>query len=52
MKKLQPRVERKKEIYREVKFFEQDLSCTTPWFYDTVVEDREELQKKTISVQE
>ncbi|MDN5104889.1 DegT/DnrJ/EryC1/StrS aminotransferase family protein [Aliarcobacter butzleri] len=55
MKKLQPRVERKKEIFKlytellkdvkEVKFFEQDLSCTTPWFYDTVVEDREELQK-------
>ena len=54
MKKLQPRVERKKEIYKlytellkdvkEVKFFEQDLSCTTPWFYDTVVEKREELQ--------
>ncbi|MDD2698441.1 MAG: hypothetical protein PHF17_06535 [Arcobacteraceae bacterium] len=33
------------ELLKEVKFFEQDLSCTTPWFYDTVVENREELQK-------
>ncbi|PHO17250.1 aminotransferase [Malaciobacter molluscorum LMG 25693] len=55
MKKLQQRVVRKKEIFelytkllkdvKEVKFFEQDLSCTTPWFYDTTVENREELQK-------
>lgn len=54
MKKLPWRVERKKEIlkiYREhlkdvkqVKFFEQDLELTTPWFIDVLVENREELQ--------
>lgn len=54
MKKLPWRVERKKEIlmlYREqlkdvrqVKFFEQDLTNTTPWFIDVLVEDREALQ--------
>lgn len=56
MKKLQSRVERKKEIFKlytellknvkEVKFFEQDLSCTTPWFYDSVVENREVFERK------
>ncbi|MCK4358856.1 MAG: DegT/DnrJ/EryC1/StrS family aminotransferase [Candidatus Cloacimonetes bacterium] len=55
MKKLQWRVERKKEIlkhYKEklkdivqIKFFEQDLENTTPWFIDVLVENREELQK-------
>lgn len=54
MKKLPWRVERKKEIlkiYREhlkdvnqVKFFEQDLQHTTPWFIDVLVENREGLQ--------
>ena len=54
MKKLQYRVERKKEILKlyknllkdinQVKFFDQDLSCTTPWFIDVVVEQKEELQ--------
>jgi len=54
MKKLEWRVERKKDILRlykkqlagvnEVQFFEQDLSCTTPWFIDAFVEDRENLQ--------
>ena len=51
MKKLPWRVERKKEIYRryrenltglsQVVFFEQDLECTTPWFIDVLVENRE-----------
>lgn len=55
MKKLQWRVERKKDILRkyweclkdvkEVQMFDQDLTCTTPWFIDTLVEDRENLQK-------
>jgi len=54
MKKLQWRVERKKEILKlyqnqlsgvpQVKFFNQDLKCTTPWFIDVLVERREELQ--------
>lgn len=53
MKKLPWRVERKKDILRlykkllegagEVKFFEQDLLCTTPWFIDILAEKREEL---------
>ena len=55
MKKLQWRVDRKKEILKryqdnlqdikQVKFFEQDLKNTTPWFIDVLVENREELQK-------
>lgn len=55
MKKLKFRVERKKDIlrlYKEqlsdctgVNFFEQDLSCTTPWFIDVLVSDRDNLQK-------
>lgn len=55
MKKLEWRVERKKKIYslykknlaavEQVKFFEQDLAHTTPWFIDTLVEDRENLMK-------
>ena len=54
MKKLQWRVDRKKEIIslykneladvKQVKFFEQDLVHTTPWFIDTLVENRAELQ--------
>ena len=54
MKKLQWRVNRKKEIYRlykenlkevnQVVFFEQDLENTTPWFIDVLVENRENLQ--------
>jgi perosamine synthetase len=54
MKKLPWRVERKKEIYcryqrelagvRQVRMFEQDLRHTTPWFIDTLVENRDALQ--------
>ena len=54
MKKLSWRVDRKKEIlilYKEylkdipqIKFFDQDLVYTTPWFIDVLVEDRESLQ--------
>ena len=50
MKKLQWRVDRKKEILlcyknnlknvRQIKFFEQDLSYTTPWFIDIFADDR------------
>jgi perosamine synthetase len=55
MKKLQWRVDRKKEILlqyqdnlkdlEQVKFFEQNLEHTTPWFIDVLVEDREKLQE-------
>lgn len=54
MKKLQWRVDRKKEILRlykkllknikQVLFFDQDLKHTTPWFIDVLVEDKEKLQ--------
>ncbi len=54
MKKLPWRVERKKEIYRryrrslanlsQIRFFDQDLSCTTPWFIDVLAERRDDLQ--------
>lgn len=54
MKKLSWRVKRKKDILKRyqdnlltvdaIRFFEQDLECTTPWFIDAMVEDREELQ--------
>lgn len=55
MKKLQWRVERKKEIYNLyrshlskfdtlIQFFEQDLLNTTPWFIDVLVENRDELK--------
>lgn len=54
MKKLQWRVDRKKEILKlyqkylnevnEVKFFNQDLENTTPWFIDVFVENRDEMQ--------
>lgn len=53
VKKLAWRVERKKEIFRkyqeglvdikQVKMFDQDLSCTTPWFIDILCEDRANL---------
>lgn len=53
MKKLAWRINRKKEIYSlyktflngiiEIKFFDQDLENTTPWFIDILVENREEL---------
>jgi perosamine synthetase len=55
MKKLPWRVERKKEIFslykehlasiKEVAFFEQDLSCTTPWFIDILADNRDDLMK-------
>jgi len=55
MKKLPWRVQRKKEILslykkylsntKQVSFFDQDLSYTTPWFIDVLVEDRENLIK-------
>jgi len=54
MKKLEWRVQRKKEILRlyqellvdvpQVKFFEQDLQCTTPWFIDVLADDKLGLQ--------
>lgn len=54
MKKLQWRVDRKKDILKlykqglrnisQVKFFDQDLENTTPWFIDVLVENREQLQ--------
>ncbi|HEG4693266.1 TPA: DegT/DnrJ/EryC1/StrS aminotransferase family protein [Campylobacter jejuni] len=54
MKKLDFRVKRKKEIYQlyqkglegieGVKLIEQDLENTTPWFYDIIAENRNELQ--------
>jgi len=55
MKKLSWRVKRKQEIlglYRKylsgvkgLSFFEQDLTCTTPWFIDVLVEKRDDLMK-------
>ena len=55
MKKLDWRIERKKEIlvkYQQalravgpVKFFEQDLVNTTPWFIDILCERRSDLQE-------
>jgi len=53
MKKLPQRVDRKKEIFKQyeaqlsdvkaIKLFEHDLNNTAPWFYDCLVEDRENL---------
>ena len=53
MKKLQWRVERKKEILqyykdslkdiKQIQFFEQDLIYTTPWFIDVLADNREGL---------
>ena len=55
MRQLAWRVERKKEIYRlyrrqlsgcqRVKFFDQDLDCTTPWFIDVLADDRDGLMQ-------
>ena len=55
MKKLQWRVDRKKEILqlyqdnlkdvKQITFFNQDLKFTTPWFIDVFVEDRDDLQQ-------
>lgn len=55
MKKLPARVVRKKEIYRqyeeglsdieEIKLFNNDLELTSPWFYDTLCEKREDLME-------
>ena len=55
MQKLDFRVKRKKEIYAlykeclkpcsKVKLFEQDIVHTTPWFIDSLVEQRKELQE-------
>lgn len=54
MKKLSSRLERKKAILtryrdqlkdvRQVRFFEQDVACTSPWFIDVLVDDRDKLQ--------
>ena len=54
MKKLSWRVDRKKEIFSlykeylknipQIKFFDQDLVYTSPWFIDVLVENREPLQ--------
>lgn len=54
MDKLQARVDRKKVIFQQyvdqlaecsqVHLFEHDLSRTTPWFIDAIVEDRDALQ--------
>jgi perosamine synthetase len=55
MKKMPWRVERKKEILnlyikklslvKEIQFFDQDLSFTTPWFIDVLTDNRAELIK-------
>lgn len=55
MKKLKSRIVRKKEIYQlyekglqninGIELFKQDLTCTVPWFYDTLCERRDELQE-------
>jgi perosamine synthetase len=54
MKKLDWRIARKKHVLlryqegldgvKDVKFFEQDLDNTTPWFIDVLCERRDELQ--------
>ena len=53
MKKLPSRVKRKKEMYKlyrdllkgvtQIDFIETDLSDTTPWFIDILIEDRNDL---------
>ncbi len=55
MKKLVWRVQRKKEILKlykgclsgvkQIKFFEQDLKFTTPWFIDVLADNRDNLIK-------
>ena len=54
IKKLSWRIERKKEIYqkyvdnlngvKQISFFEHNFQHTSPWFIDSLVENREELQ--------
>lgn len=54
MKKLEWRVKRKKEILKlyhaglagvdGIRFFDQDLTHTTPWFIDVLADDRNNLQ--------
>lgn len=54
MKKMTPRVARKKEIYniyktklagvKGITLFENDNNLTAPWFYDTLADNREALQ--------
>lgn len=54
MKKLEWRVERKKQMYslyktllkdvHQISFFDQDLTHTTPWFIDILADNREALQ--------
>jgi perosamine synthetase len=54
MKKLDGRIERKRQIMlryqqaldgvRSLRFFEQNLKTTTPWFIDVLCERRDELQ--------
>ena len=53
MKKLEKRVERKKEIWKRyqlrlqdiqgINLFQHNLNTTAPWFIDSMVEDRERL---------
>lgn len=54
MKKLPNRIKRKKEIYREyktllneveprIKLLENDLTYTSPWFYEVLCEDKQNL---------
>lgn len=55
MKKLNFRIKRKKEIHtlyekglqgiKDIELFKQDLTCTVPWFYDSLCERRDELQE-------
>ncbi|MSR22667.1 MAG: hypothetical protein EXR92_03850, partial [Gemmatimonadetes bacterium] len=55
MKKLAWRVERKKEIYRlyreglsrcsQIRLFDQNLEHTTPWFIDSLADDRAGLMR-------
>lgn len=55
MKKLPARVIRKQEILKlyqsqlasvkEISFFDQDLTCTTPWFIDVLADDRDNLMR-------
>lgn len=55
MKKLPWRVDRKKDIYRfykellwdvdQIRFFDQDLEHTSPWFIDVLADNRNNLQK-------
>lgn len=54
MKKLRWRLDRKKAIFRlyleklkavpQISLFNHDLNCTSPWFIDSIAEDRENLQ--------